>query len=94
MGIRSDNAAEARLARTSEELQRNQQLAQAGAISRNTLGDYIAREREAQANLEAERSRLREQQESLRKSLNGFRPEEITQAEADVKQLVRLGERF
>jgi HlyD family secretion protein len=79
-------AAQARLARASEELQRNQQLAQAGAISRNTLGDFIAREREAQANLEAERSRLQEQQDSLRKSLNGFRPEEIAQAQADVKQ--------
>ncbi|MGL4620662.1 efflux RND transporter periplasmic adaptor subunit [Chroococcidiopsis sp.] len=79
-------AAQARLARAREELQRYQQLAQAGAISQNTLGDFIAREREARANLEAEQSRLREQQDSLRKNLNGFRPEEIAQAEAEVNQ--------
>lgn len=78
--------AQAQLNRAGEELNRNQFLAQSGAISRNTLGDFLSKERQVQANLEAQAARLREQRESLEKLRNGTRPEEIAQAEADVAQ--------
>ncbi|NJM73906.1 MAG: efflux RND transporter periplasmic adaptor subunit [Scytonema sp. RU_4_4] len=79
-------AAQARLNRATEELKRNSKPAQEGAISRNAFGEFIAKQREAKANLEAELARLKEQGESLKKAHNGLRPEEIAQAEAEVAQ--------
>jgi HlyD family secretion protein len=79
-------SAQAKLTRASEELRRNQGLADSGAISRNALEEFISKEREAQANLEAEAARLREQQEGLRRLQNGTRPGDIAQSEADVAQ--------
>jgi len=79
-------AAQAKLSRATEELKRNQLLAQQGAISLNTLGNFLSKEREAQANLEAQAAQLREQRESLEKLRNGTRKEEIAQAEAEVAQ--------
>jgi HlyD family secretion protein len=78
--------AQAQLNRATEELKRNQFLAQEGAISRNTLGDFLSKQRQAQANLEAQTAGLREQKESLKKLRNGTRKEEIVQAEAEVAQ--------
>ncbi|MBW4457210.1 MAG: efflux RND transporter periplasmic adaptor subunit [Nostoc indistinguendum CM1-VF10] len=78
--------AQAQLNRAGEELKRNQLLAQEGAISQNSLGDFLSKERQARANLEAQAARLREQRESLEKLRNGTRPEEIAQAKADVAQ--------
>ena len=78
--------AQAQLNRATEELKRNQFLAQEGAISRNTLGDFLTKQRQAQANLEAQAAGLREQKESLKKLRNGTRKEEIAQAEAEVAQ--------
>jgi HlyD family secretion protein len=78
--------AQAQLNRAQDELKRNQFLAQQGAISRNTLGDFLSKERQAQANLEAQTAGLREQRQSLEKLRNGTRKEEIAQAEADLNQ--------
>ncbi|WP_193200334.1 efflux RND transporter periplasmic adaptor subunit [Nostoc sp. MG11] len=79
-------ASQTRLNRAIAEMQRNQVLVQAGAISRNAFEEFVAKEQEARANLEAERARLKEQRESLNKAKNGLRPEEITQGEAEVAQ--------
>ena len=79
-------AAQASLMPANEELTRNQPLVQAGAISRNAFTAYVAKAEEARANLDAEQRRLAEQQASLQKSLNGTRPEEIAQAEAELAE--------
>jgi HlyD family secretion protein len=79
-------AAQARLNRATEEFKRNQMPAQEGAISQNAFGEFVAKQREAKANLEAELARLKEQQQSLNKAKNGLRPQEIAQAEAEVTQ--------
>ena len=78
--------AQARLKRTQEEKQRNQLLVEEGAISRNSFNEFVTKEAEAQANLEAELARLREQQENLREAQNGPLTEEITQAKAELAQ--------
>lgn len=78
--------AQARLKRTREERQRNQLLIDAGAISSNAFNDFVNKEAEAKANLEAELARLREQQENLKESQQGSRLEAIAQAEAEVAQ--------
>jgi HlyD family secretion protein len=79
-------AGQAKLNRATEELRRNQILVQEGAISRNAFGEFITKQAEAKANLEAELARLKEQQQSLNKDNNGLRPQEIAQAEAEVAQ--------
>lgn len=78
--------AQARLDRAIEELQRNQLLAQQGAISLNTLGDFSSKEREARANLEAQLAQLREQKQTLEKLRNGTRQEQIAASQAEVAQ--------
>lgn len=78
--------AQARLKRTQEEKKRNQLLVDEGAISRNAFNDFVTREAEAKANLEAELARLKEQQENLREAEKGSRVEEIVQAEAELAQ--------
>lgn len=79
-------ASQTRLNRAIVEMQRNQVLVQEGAISRNAFEEFVTKEQEARANLEAELARLKEQRESLKKAKNGLRPEEIAQAEAEVAQ--------
>lgn len=81
-------SAQAKLNRAGEELKRNQLLVKSGAISLNTLGDFSSKEREAQANLEAQAAQLREQRQTLEKLRNGNRPEEIAASEADVAQAI------
>lgn len=78
--------AQAILNQTIDELKRNQQLAQQGAISQNSLNDFLSKELEAKADLEAEEAQMRERRKSLERLRNGTRPEEIAQAEADVAQ--------
>lgn len=78
--------ARATLNRAAEELKRNELLAQEGAISHNTLGDFLSKQRETQANLEAQVASLTEQRESLEKLRNGTRKEEIAGAKATVAQ--------
>lgn len=77
-------AAQARLNRAAEELDRYQLLVQEGAVSQNSFGEFVAKQQEARANLAAELARLAEQQESLHKAKNGLRPQEIEQAAAEV----------
>jgi HlyD family secretion protein len=77
---------QARLNRAIEELKRNQLLAQQGAISLNTLGDFSSKEREARANLAAQASQLREQRQTLEKLRNGTRKEQIAASQAEVAQ--------
>ncbi|WP_242041319.1 efflux RND transporter periplasmic adaptor subunit [Leptolyngbya sp. FACHB-261] len=78
--------AQAKLKRAVEELQRNQMLAQAGAISQNSIEEFFSQQQEASASLNAELARLREQQQTLGKLRNGTRSEEIAQAKAEVAQ--------
>ncbi len=80
------SASQTRLNRAITEMQRNQMLVEVGAISHNAFEEFVAKEQEARANLEAERAKLKEQRESLNKAKNGLRPEEITQGEAEVGQ--------
>jgi HlyD family secretion protein len=79
-------AAQARLNHATAELKRNQMLVQEGAISQNAFSEFMAKQQEAKANLEAELARLQEQQQSLHKAISGLRPQEIAQAEAEVQQ--------
>lgn len=79
-------AAQARLNRATEELKRNQMLAQEGAISQNAFGEFVTKQQEAKANLKTELARLKEQQQSLNKAKNGLRPQEIAEAEAEAAQ--------
>jgi HlyD family secretion protein len=79
-------SAQARLDRAKQELSRNQLLAREGAITRNSFEEFITKQREAQASLNAELSRLAEQQAALVKAQTGARVEEIAQAEANVAQ--------
>jgi HlyD family secretion protein len=84
------NVAEAvpKLNRAQEELKRNQFLVEQGAISRDKFGEFLSKEREARASLQAAKTRLTEQQQSLNRVRNGSRPEEIAQAEASVKEAI------
>lgn len=79
-------AAQTRLHRAIAEMKRNQPLVEDGAISRNVFEEFVTREQEARANVEAELARLKEQRQSFNKAKNGFRPEEIAQAEAEVAE--------
>ena len=79
-------AAEAKLYRAIEQIQGKQYAFDRGAISRDRLKEYTTRQKEAAAELEAKRARLKEQQESLKKAINGDRPSEIASALATVKE--------
>jgi HlyD family secretion protein len=78
--------AQARLRRTQDEKQRNQLLVAQGAISENAFNEFVTQEEEAQANLEAELARLKEEQENEAEVQQGSRIEEIAEAEAEVAQ--------
>jgi HlyD family secretion protein len=79
-------AAQTKFDRATDELQRNQDLADGGAIARNSLENFLSRQQEAQATLVAEQARLSEQRTALQRLKNGTRPGDIAQAEADVAQ--------
>lgn len=76
----------AKVNRATDELRRNQQIAQQGAISQNSLSDFLSKYLQEKAGLDAAVAQLREQRKSLEQLRNGTRPEEIAQAEADVAQ--------
>lgn len=79
-------AAEAKLYRAIEQIQGKQYAFDLGAISRDRFFEFISAEKEAAAELEAQKARLREQQKSLNKAINGSRPTEIASAVAEVKE--------
>jgi HlyD family secretion protein len=82
------NVAEAvtKLNRAQEERHRYQGLVEQGAISRNQFGEYLSKEHEARANLQAAQTRLQEQRAGLAKLRNGTRKEEIAQSQASVAE--------
>lgn len=67
-------------------VERNQLLQVEGAIARDRLDEVINQERSKRSDLEQAQSRLRENQERLKQIIAGPRPEEITQAEAQLEQ--------
>ena len=79
-------AAEAKLYGAIEQIKGKHNAFDLGAISRDQLKEYTTRQKEAAAELEAKRARLKEQQESLKKAINGSRPSEIASAVAEVKE--------
>lgn len=78
--------AQAKFNRAQEELERYQGLVAQGAASRNQFGEFLSKEREATANLQAAKTRLQEQRAILSRLHNGTRPEEIAQAQASVTE--------
>ncbi|WP_193199981.1 HlyD family secretion protein [Nostoc sp. MG11] len=78
--------AQAKFNHAREELKRYQSLVDKGAVSRNQFGEYLSKEGEARAILQAAQTRLQEQKEGLTKLRNGTRPEEIAQAKASVAE--------
>lgn len=55
-----------------------------GVISRAEYNEYLSKQLQAEAQLEAKRATLIEQQESLQKAINGSRPTEIAVARAEL----------
>ena len=55
-----------------------------GVISRAEYNEYLSKQLQAEAELEAKRANLIEQQESLQKAINGSRPTEIAVARAEL----------
>jgi HlyD family secretion protein len=78
-------AAQTRLDLASQRLERNRTLAAAGAISKDRLDEVINDERSARANLEQTKAALNNSQQQLRQQQNGYRPQEIQQAAAQVE---------
>lgn len=78
--------AQAKFNHAREELKRYQSLVDKGAVSRNQFGEYLSKEGETRAILQAAQTRLQEQKEGLTKLRNGTRPEEIAQAKASVAE--------
>jgi HlyD family secretion protein len=78
--------AQAKFNHTRQELKRYQGLVVQGAISRNQFSEYLSKEGEARANLQAAQTRLQEQKQALSKLRNGTRSEEIAQAQASVAE--------
>lgn len=77
-------AAQTRLDLASSRVQRNQSLANEGAISRDRLDEVLNEERSARANLEQVKARYTSSQQQLRQQRNGSRSQEIDQAVAQV----------
>ncbi|MCU0569163.1 MAG: efflux RND transporter periplasmic adaptor subunit [Oculatellaceae cyanobacterium Prado106] len=80
--------ARSRLNLASQRVDRNQQLADEGAISRDQLDEIISTGGTAQADLDQALATLRERQENLRQLQNGSRPEDIADAEAQVAEAI------
>jgi len=78
--------AQSRLDLAKQRVQRNQRLYQEGAIARDTLDEVMNEVRSAEANLFQAQARAQEVRDRLIQLQNGTRPEEITQAEAQVAE--------
>ena len=78
--------AKVELKRAQEEKQRNQLLANQGAISHNAFEGFVTNEAQAKANLQAELARLHEQKNNLSQTEQGSRAEEIVQARAQLER--------
>ncbi len=78
--------ARSRLQLAAEQVRRNQQLYNEGAISREDLDRQIDEEQRAQASLAQFEAGVREARQRLERLENGSRPEEISRAQADVAQ--------
>ncbi len=78
--------AKAKLKQAQDELQRHQNLARDGAISKRDLTKFVTDAEAAQANVDAQTARFNEQTQNLSKLRNGTRPEQIAAAEAAVSQ--------
>ncbi|MEM1309408.1 MAG: efflux RND transporter periplasmic adaptor subunit [Cyanobacteria bacterium P01_H01_bin.153] len=76
----------ARLDLAQSQLQRNQALAEQGAISTNELDNFVQTVQSAEAALERSQFQVQESEESLADLRNEPRPEAIAQAEARVAQ--------
>jgi HlyD family secretion protein len=77
---------EAGLTQAQAEQQRNQALAAQGAIAQKQFEESVTKVQEIKAIVQAARSRLQEQQESLAQLRKGTRAEEIAQSEAAVAE--------
>jgi HlyD family secretion protein len=77
-------AAQTRLDLASSRVQRNQSLANEGAISRDRLDEVLNEERSARANLEQVKARYTSSQQQLKQQKSGSRSQEIEQASAQV----------
>ncbi|MBD3886241.1 efflux RND transporter periplasmic adaptor subunit [Phormidium tenue FACHB-886] len=80
--------AEAGMAQAQAEQQRNQALVAEGVISEKQFEESVIKVQEVEASVQAARSHLREQQESLARFRKGTRVEEIAQAEATVAEAI------
>jgi HlyD family secretion protein len=80
--------AEIKLKRAVQVFNRNKYLAKEGAISQNSLEEFLSIQEEAQVNVEEQLAQKRVQNEILNRLLNGSRSEEIAQAKASVEQAV------
>jgi HlyD family secretion protein len=78
--------AEAKLRQAEDDLQRNQKLAADGAISKNSLNQFVTQAEAARAALAAQQARLAEQTQNVDKLRNGTRPEQIAAAVAAVAE--------
>lgn len=77
-------SAQTRLDLASARVRRNQSLANEGAISRDSLDEFLNEERSAQANLEQVKASYSSSQQKLTQQKNGSRVEEIEQSAAQV----------
>lgn len=77
---------EARLDLAEERVQRNQLLVDEGAISRDSFDEVVQSVNVARATVEQNQANLREAQQRLEESLNGSRPEDIAEAEAQLAE--------
>ncbi len=80
--------ARSRLMLANERVERNQLLANEGAISRDRLDEVLNEARTAQANFEQAQASLREAQQRLELSQSGSRTEDIREAEAQLAEAI------
>lgn len=78
--------AQSRLNLAQTNVQRNRQLVDEGAISRQDLDQYIDEERRAQAAVDQTRAGVAEARRRLERLQNGSRPEEVQRGEAEVAE--------
>ncbi|MDJ0702185.1 MAG: efflux RND transporter periplasmic adaptor subunit [Leptolyngbyaceae cyanobacterium MO_188.B28] len=82
--------AEARLALAAERVERNRFLTGQGALSRDELDAAIREVESARADLELDRASLTEAQHNLSLLQRGNRVEDITEAEANLQEMIGL----
>ncbi|MEM7772301.1 MAG: efflux RND transporter periplasmic adaptor subunit [Cyanobacteria bacterium P01_E01_bin.6] len=80
--------AQARMNLADDRLERNQDLYEEGAISQNELNDYINERDRAQATLRQQQQASQEAQYRLDLLQNGSRVEDISEAEAQVREAI------